>query len=280
MRKRIKVIIVLSFLCVNLLCCSLHNAYCTPLDREQVSGFYTEAVMMFRKANEFALTNPGKAKMLYQSSVMRFDRIAEDGGIENGKLYYNIGNAYFRMNDLGMAILNYRRAEALIPDDANLRHNLQYARSRRIDRIEEEQKTKVLKTLFFWHYDLSTGIRFIVLSIMSACLWITALARLFYKKALLNRLIFFSAILTALMAGSLVVEKVSIEKIQPGVIIVPQVAARKGNSEAYEPAFKEPLHAGTEFIMIEERKDWFYVELPDSRRCWVPKAGAFLVRKS
>jgi len=280
MRKRIKIIIVLSFLCVDLLCCSLHNAYCTPLDREQVSDFYTEAVMMFRKANEIALTNPETAKTLYQSSVMRFERIIKDGGIENGKLYYNIGNAYFRMNDLGMAILNYRRAKMLTPDDANLQHNLQYARSRRIDKIEEEQKTKVLKTLFFWHYDFSTGIRFIVLSIMSACLWISASARFFYKKAFIHRMIIFSAILVTLMAGSLVVEKVSIENLQPGVIIVPQVTARKGNSEAYEPAFKESLHAGTEFIMIEERKDWFHVELPDSRRCWVPKAGAFLVRKS
>ena len=150
MGNRIKVIIALSFLCVSLLCCSLHNAYCTPIDSEQVSGFYTEAVTMFRKANELALTNPEKAKMLYQSSVMRFERIAEDGGIKNGKLYYNIGNAYFRMNDLGMAILNYRRAETLIPGDTNLQHNLQYARSRRTDRIEEEQKTIVLKTLFFF----------------------------------------------------------------------------------------------------------------------------------
>ncbi len=280
MRNRIKVIIVLSFLCVSLLYCSLHNAYCTSLDEEEVSGFYTEAVTMFRKANELATTNPAKAKTLYQSSVMRFERIIKDGGIENGKLYYNIGNAYFRMNDLGMAILNYRKAKMLTPDDANLQHNLQYARSRRIDRIEEEQKTKVLKTLFFWHYDISTGIRFIVLSIMSACLWITASVRFFYKKRLLNRLIFFPAILVVLMLGSLIVEKVSIESLQPGVIIAPEVTARKGNSEAYEPAFKEPLHAGTEFILIEERKDWFYVELPDSRRCWVSKAGAFLVRKS
>ena len=78
-----------------------------------------------------------------------------EGGIENGKLYYNLGNVYFRMNDIGRAILNYRRAESYIPNDPNLHQNLSYARSRRLDEIEERQKTKVLRTLFFWHYDLS-----------------------------------------------------------------------------------------------------------------------------
>ena len=112
------------------------------------------------------------------------------------------------MNDLGMAILNYLKAERLIPDDANLQHNLQYARSKRIDSIEEEQKTKVLKTLFFWHYDLSAGTRFIILAFMSACLWISASLRLFYPKAFINRIIIFTAILSFLMAGSLVIEKI------------------------------------------------------------------------
>jgi len=274
-----KTTVVFCIICVTLFFLPLHNGYCASIDQDQVTRFYNEAVLMFQKANDFALTAPDKAKTLYQSSVMRFERIINDGGIENGKLYYNIGNAYFRMNDLGMAILNYRRAEMLTPGDANLQHNLQYARSRRIDRIEEEQKTIVLKTLFFWHYDLSSGVRFVVLSIMSACLWIVASTRLFFKKAFLNRTIIFSVIIAVLMGSSLFVEKVSHEHHKPGVIIVPQVTARKGNSEAYEPAFKEPLHAGTEFIMIEARKDWFQVELLDSRRCWLPKTDVLPVGK-
>ena len=250
------------------------------LDKEEIAGLYTEATMMFRQANELARKKPEEARTLYQSAVMRFERIVKDGGIENGKLYYNIGNAYFRMNDLGMAILNYLRAERLIPDDANLQHNLQYARSKRLDRIEEEQKTKVLKTLFFWHYDLSTGTRFIILTIMSACLWIGASLRLFYPKPFLSRIIFFAVVLSSLMAGSLAAEKVSIEKTLPGVIISPELTARKGNSTAYEPAFEEPLHAGTEFTLVEERKNWLHIELNDSRRCWVPRNGASLVNNS
>jgi len=303
MGNRIKAIIILSFLGAGLFYWPFKNAFGQngqiqngqiqkgqiqkgqiidkkPLNSEQVAGLYTEATMIFRQAIELAGANPEKALTLYQRAVMRFERIIKDGGIENGKLYYNIGNAYFRMNDLGMAILNYLRAERLAPDDANLQHNLQYARSKRVDRIEEEQKIKVLKTLFFWHYDVPSGTRFVIFAIMSVCLWVTASLRLFYPKAFINRILISTTILLSLMIGSLAAEKLSIEKTQPGVIISPELTARKGNSKAYEPAFKEPLHAGTEFVLIEEREDWLHVELPDSRRCWVPKDGALLVENA
>jgi tetratricopeptide repeat protein len=280
MKNRINTVIMLFLLATVLFCRPSSDAYAESLDREQAAGLYTEATMMFRQANELARTKPEKAMTLYQSAVMRFERIVKDGGIENGKLYYNIGNAYFRMNDLGMAIVNYLRAERLTPDDPNLQHNLQYARSRRIDRIEEEQKIKVLKTLFFWHYDLSAGTRFIALAIISACFWITASLRIFYRKTFMNRIIICTAILLSLLAGSLVAEKVAVEKTQPGVIISPELTARKGNSRAYEPAFEEPLHAGTEFVLIEERENWLHVELSDSRRCWVPEDGAILVENT
>lgn len=280
MKNRVTIGLVLLLLTVCMLSGAWHNAYASALNREQVSGLYTQAVSMFRQANELALTSPERAKALYQKSAMRFERIVNDGGIENGKLYYNIGNAYFRMNDLGMAILNYRRAEMFTPGDANLQHNLQYARSRRLDRIEEEQKTQVLKTLFFWHYDLSPKTRFTLLSIVSALFWATAFARLFYKRPMLLKTLVFSAILAILVAGSLAVEHMSIGNTEPGVIIAPAVTARKGNSDTYEPAFKEPLHAGTEFSLVGESGNWFHIKLMDSRKCWVPKTSALLVRPS
>jgi len=269
--------IILSFFVSALFCFPIPDACAKVLNKEEIAGLYTEATMMFREANELARTNPEKADMLYQSAVMRFERIVKDGGVENGRLYYNIGNAYFRMNDLGMAILNYLKAERLIPDDANLHHNLEYARSKRLDRIEEEEKTKVLKTLFFWYYDLSAGTRFIILAFTSACFWVAASLRLFYSKEVVNRIILCAAALSLLMAGSLFIEKITIENTQPGVVISPELTARKGNSMTYEPAFEDPLHAGTEFILIDEREGWFHIELSDSRKCWVPKNGALLL---
>ena len=86
------------------------------------------------------------------------------------------------------------------------------------------------------------------------------------------------AVLSVLMAGSLVIEEGNLHKTRPGVIISSEVVARKGNSETYEPSFKEPLHSGTEFSLIEDRGSWYHVELVDSRTCWVPSKDVELVR--
>jgi len=61
-------------------------------------------------------------------------------------------------------------------------------------------------------------------------------------------------------------------------VISDNVIARKGNSETYEPSFKEPLHTGTEFRLVEKRNKWCYIELPDERRCWIPSKDVELVR--
>ena len=54
-------------------------------------------------------------------------------GRANGALYFNLANAYFRTGDFGRAVLYYNKAETLRPRDANLAHNLDYARTFLID---------------------------------------------------------------------------------------------------------------------------------------------------
>lgn len=248
------------------------------LIRDQINKLYHQASEMFEKANSLAETDPDKARDLYQKSVMRFERIVRDGNIHNGKLYYNIGNIYFKLKDMGRAILNYRRAQQYIPNDHNLQQNLDFARASRIDQIEEKQKTRILKTLFFWHYDLSTKARVFIFSGSFMLFWIFAAIRIFNRRPFTIWCILTAGLFSLLFAGSLFIEFRYLQKTRPGVIISSEVIARKGNSKTYEPSFKEPLHAGTEFTLIEKRGGWYYIELPDSRRCWVPAGDIELVR--
>ena len=266
-------VVLLSVWCVFIL-----KANASTLDAAQIADLYSQAKDLFRQANELAATAPGQAKDLYRKTAMRFERIIREGNIKNGKLYYNLGNVYFRMKDIGRAIVNYRRAEQYMPNDPNLKQNLKYARKKRFDDIEEKQETKVLKTLFFWHYDLPTKTRVFIFTVFFILLWFFAGIRIFTDKTFLGWCITPAVILSLLLAGSLVTEEVSLRKSQPGVIISPEVVARKGNSHTYEPSFKDPLHSGTEFTLIEDRGNWYYVELADSRACWVPSKDVELVR--
>lgn len=52
----------------------------------------------------------------------------------NKDLYYNLGNAYFKVGKLGKAIIQYRRARLLSPRDGAINHNLNFVRNFRVDK--------------------------------------------------------------------------------------------------------------------------------------------------
>ena len=250
------------------------SAHATSLDAARIAGLFTQANELFRQANERADVSPDQSRELYRKSLMRFERITREGGIRNGRLYYNVGNAYFRLKDIGRAILNYRRARHFIPNDANLVQNLHYARSRRADQIEERQQARVLRTLFFWHYDLSGQTRTYAFALCFALLWILATIRLFARRYGPAWALVLTGAIATLCLVSLAIDARAQASQQPGVIVSAEVVARKGDSETYEPSFTDPLHAGTEFHRLEDRSGWYHIELADGRTCWIPSQSA------
>lgn len=244
------------------------------LDKAEIGNLYREGEATFRQGTELIKTEPQKARDLFQKAVLSLERIHRETGIENGKLYYNIGNIHFRLGDRGRAILNYRRAERLMPNDMNLQQNLEYARSRSVDKIEAKPQTRVFQTLFFWHYDLNLMARSLLFVIFFNLIWVLAGIYLFRKSGWLRNGIIACSVMSLLLGGSVGVEAFEQSHIRSGVILAKEVVARKGDSTTFEPTFKEPLHAGTEFTLIEERKGWYHIELADGRRCWVPDSSA------
>jgi tetratricopeptide (TPR) repeat protein len=250
----------------------------SPISNAEVSRLFHEANRLFGDANKLALTDPGQAASFYEKSLIRYERIIRDGGIRNGKLYYNIGNIYFRKGDIGRAILNYRRAQLFTENDINIQKNLEFARMSRKDKIVEKQETRILKTLFFWHYDLSAKTRLVLFSITFGLLWSFAVVRIYVRKSTFKWAVWICFFLSLMFSASVAIDFYISKTIVHGVIVSEEVTARKGNSISYEKSFKDPLHAGTEFTVLEDRGAWLRVELPDARTCWVPVTEIELVR--
>lgn len=234
---------------------------------------------LFREANTFfhqagEADDPDTARRLYEKALLRYEKLAHT--ITNGKLYYNIGNTYFMLDDIGRAIINYRRAERLIPGDENLGQNLAYVLEKRQDVIPVKQEDKLLQTLFFWHYDLSAQTRAIFFAVTYLAFWLAAglmfLSRLAVPRWLTGSL--FGLVL--LLATSLLTDLFE-NREKTGAIVVREVIARQGDGRNYQPSFTAPLHAGTEFTLIARRADWLQVELGDGRRCWLPARSCELV---
>jgi len=260
--------------------------FCAPaayggatLSDTQKKDLYNQGTEYFHQATQINDADPAAARDLYGKALLRFERLAAEGEVKNGKLYYNIGNIHFLLDDIGRAILNYRRAEQYIPNDPNLAKNLAYARSMRQDKLESKDKEKILQTLFFFHYDLGTHTRLLLFVIFYASFWIVAGMRIFTRRPFTRWGLGVTLLCTLLFGISLFMESRQAAMNHPGVIVAPEVIGRQGDAESYQPSFDEPLHGGTEFALLEDRGAWWQIELPDGRSSWIlAKSGELVGR--
>ena len=150
---------------------------------------YAQQLVQLEQANrafEHALTSPTyqDAQGYYQQAIAGYEQLVA-AGIHNAKLYYNLGNAYFRLNDLGHAILHYRRGLRLEPGNRQLQANLSYARSRRIDHIDVSGQPQhaLLPQLFFWSDELSVPTQWTLALVGYGLAWGCAFAHLIWRRA-------------------------------------------------------------------------------------------------
>ncbi|NLG13272.1 MAG: hypothetical protein GX561_03580 [Lentisphaerae bacterium] len=214
--------------------------------------------------------NTPEAHNQWDKAIVRYERLASDKSYQNYKLFYNLANAYFLKDDLGHAILNYKKAEKLMPFDAKLNDNLAYAKSRRVDNIEEQEQKRVLKTLFFMHYDIPLFWREIIFLASFSCFWIALLVLRFKSMDWLKWCCGIAGLLTLAMAVSVTISIKSAKQLN-GIVIVEEADAYKGGNKAYEKSFDEPLHAGTELVIIGENEHWYEFKLNNGATGWLPK---------
>jgi len=244
------------------------------ISRLKQAALLDEANTAFQKALDSKDSREAVAS--YRKGIAAFESLIA-GGCRNGKLYYNLGNAYFRTNDISRAILNYRRSLRLIPGDSHVRENLKYARSRTQDKIETSGKSALIRNLFFWHFDMSLRSRTIAAIVFYVLVWALLIAAVIVRARWLRWPIIGAVALTLALAASCAIDHYSRSHHLEGVITAEQVTVRKGNGISYEPQFKEPLHSGTEFSVIEVRGTWLHVGLADGKTGWIQASAAEII---
>ena len=250
-----------------------------PLSEIDIEELYNQGTEYFHQATEISEADPVAASDLYAKSLLRFERLVEEGNVTSGKLFYNIGNIHFLLDDMGRAILNYRRAQQYIPNDSNLAKNLAYARSMRRDKLDIQDRDKILQTLFFFHYDLGTKTRVIIFAVFYTAFWAFVSIRIFSKRPFTTWGLSVTLLFSLLFASSLFMEDRQSGIVRDGVILEPEVIGRQGDAESYQPSFEAPLHGGTEFTLLENRGAWWRIELADGRSSWIAAKSGELVKR-
>src|ERR1700684_3279079 len=70
--------------------------------------------------NSFDSANKLYEQGKYPAAAAAYDKLLAGGNVSEA-LYFNLGNAEFKMNQVGRAIASYRQAQRLAPRDAELR---------------------------------------------------------------------------------------------------------------------------------------------------------------
>ena len=244
-----------------------------PLSREALYALVNEANTTFQQANA-AAQDPDRGRGLYARAILLYEKLIEQGGVQNAKLYYNLGNAYFLTDDIGRAILNYRRALQLDSADVNIRNNLAFARSQRLDKVGAATERRVLETLFFWHYDFSLRTKFFLACLFFAGLCVTGTLIVWLGRGpATSSVAVLTGVLWLCLTISVVVETRQRGAVVYGVVTAPEIVARQGDGPNYAPRFEDPLHAGTEFELLDQRPGWLHIELSDGSEAWIPDAA-------
>ena len=206
----------------------------------------------------------------YQQAIRDYEEVLKNG--ESAEIYFNLGNAYYRTDNITKAVLNYERARLLSPGDDDINFNLQFARSKTIDKITPESE------MFFvtWYKSLvnftsvdnwaKTGILCIVMALLLVLLYLFGPQLMLRKIGFFGGLAFFVIfLLSNLFAFQ---QKQALDNRTGAIIMAPSVNVKK--TPAKNSADQFVLHEGTRVDIIDKgMTDWRCIRVGDGREGWI-----------
>ncbi len=205
----------------------------------------------------------------YEKAVEGYQNLIHSG-YAGGHVLYNLGNAYIRLNRVGMAILAYERARQWIPRDADLQFNLAYARNLTLDVIPAP--TGFLEHTLFWMDSFNLKELFRAFIVVNLLFWVVMFIRLFYRSEWFFYL-FVLVLACWFLAGlSFGAKWHQVNYDDRAVILNKEVAVLAGPHPDDTVLFN--LHEGA--IVNEERMEdgWMLIHLPDRKRGWIRSGDA------
>lgn len=201
----------------------------------------------------------------YGEAASAFHAIVESG-VNNEKLFYNLGNAYLKQGKLGYAILWYERALRLDSRDPDLAFNLDYARSLTKD-AREERANPFVAVFFFWKDILGDrAIRWTAI-FLNLCFWglLTAQAVRRKKGVPFARYLILGAALVFLAIACH--DYYVTLHVKTAVVISDEVSIRSGLTDDATELFL--LHGGTKVRVEREKADYSRIRFSDGKIGWV-----------
>ena len=241
------------------------------------------AVLIDSPESEAAEVAPGAiedARDLYRSAIEESDRLRRvrlfagaerafrqlaAAHVDAPELQVDWGNAALGTQDAGRAVLAYRRALSIAPDNERALANLAWVRDRLPVWLPRPAAGGALDSLLFWRDRFSVsqlhllgGVAFGV-----GVLLLTPWPR---RPRWLGMVAVPAFAVWIVAAGSAVLTG---DAPDDAVVVTDGVTLRSADSTGASPTFANPLPAGTEVGIVEVRDAWVRVALADGTRGWL-----------
>lgn len=207
----------------------------------------------------------------FQEAINSWEKVL-DNGKHSAEVYFNLGNASYKLNKVAPSIYYYEKALQLAPADKDIKTNLKFAENARIDAVEP-----LPKTIFKRWYEQLAGVLtydgWAIVAVTGAVLFVLLFLSYWFAGAeTKKRLFFITSIISVLvlLVGLTMAYQTygDVLKDQPAIVFSESTEAKSEPNMGSENAFV--LHEGTKVQITAQEDSWVRVLLANGKDGWIP----------
>src|SRR5690554_2021173 len=207
----------------------------------------------------------------YQQAIDSWKQIIENGEA-SAELYFNLGNAQYKLNQIGPSIYYYEKALQLSPNDTDIKTNLAFSENARIDAIEPLPESIFTK----WYRNIAGTFSFdgwAIAAVIFSVFFVGFFLFYYFSISERRKRLFFAASMFAvlLLIGTVTLAFLTygdFKNNQPAIIFSSQIEVKSEPSMGSNSAFV--LHEGTKVQITAKDGNWYRIEIADGKDGWIP----------
>lgn len=225
---------------------------------------------VFGQSSLFKNGNELYAKGNYRAAAEMYEKVLVEEGVAP-EIYYNLGNAYYKLNETGLSILNYERALRLSPRYENARVNLELAQARVIDNVRQLSSFFVVRwfeiiiKLFSSNQWLFISVALFVLTLAFVLTFIFSYSSALRKTAFYVGLILFILSITTVIFSY--VKKNVIDERKEAILMTGSATVKSSPDKSGTNLFQ--IHEGTKVKVQSNLGEWTEIKIGNGNVGWI-----------
>lgn len=257
----------------------MSNFYCRktiflPLQKWFIGIIILLSTSLISAQNESLIAQAAEAytSSNFEQAITAYEQVLADGW-EGFEIYYNLGNAYYKTDQIAAAILNYERASRINPTDEDLIHNLNMARNRTVDKIDMLTVPQFVSGYKAFINNISSD-SWGTISILTFFLALGTILAFLLVSAKWMKQLALSLLFIFVLASSFSFlfgwqQKKWLNANNEAIIFQPSIQVQSTPDDNGQELFV--LHQGTKVQIVESFKNWARIRIGDGKTGWINK---------